>query len=391
MIFLEYTFWICLALITYVYLLYPVVLFVSYAVAQIRRDWCYLHGRRNRRVARADNQQLPAVSFVIAAYNEESVLRNKIANLQALDYPQEKLEVIIVSDGSTDGTNEILRSAETYRFRVFVLEQRRGKANALNHGCAKAHYEVLIFSDASTLFAPDAVRHLVRHFADPEVGVVCGSLQFEGTEESKQTDGVYWKYESMLRLMEARLGATLTASGAIYALRRTCYQPLPPDSIIEDFLVPMNARVQGFRVIYDPEAVASEFAAATVAEEFTRRVRLAVGSFHALRDFLHVPLRGFTMFAFVSHKLLRWLVPFFLITILVSNALLINRSYYGVLLVGQVSFYLWASLGYLFRKRMQGVRFALVGYFLLAMNLAFLVGFFRNLAGRQEVTWQRVN
>ena len=116
MIFLEYTFWICLALITYVYLLYPVVLFVSYAFAQIRRDWCYLHGRRNRRVARADNQQLPAVSFVIAAYNEESVLRNKIANLQALDYPQEKLEVIIVSDGSTDGTNEILRSAETYRF-----------------------------------------------------------------------------------------------------------------------------------------------------------------------------------------------------------------------------------------------------------------------------------
>ncbi len=391
MIFLGYTFWICLALIMYAYLLYPAVLFVSYAVAQIRRDWGYLHGRRNRRVARADNQQLPTVSFVISAYNEESVLEKKLANLQALDYPLEKLEVIIVSDGSTDGTNEILRAAVTSRFMVFVLEERRGKANALNHACAKAHHEILIFSDASTLFAPDAVRHLARHFADPEVGVVCGSLQFEGTEESKQTDGVYWKYESMLRLMEARLGATLTASGAIYALRGRCYQPLPPGSILEDFLVPMNARMQGYRVIYDPEAVATEFAAATVAGEFTRRVRLAVGSFYALRDLLRIPMRGFTMLAFVSHKLLRWLVPFFLIAILVSNTLLINRSYYGLMLVGQVSFYLWATFGYLFRKQMQGVRFALVGYFLLAMNLAFLVGFFRYLAGRQEVTWQRVN
>jgi cellulose synthase/poly-beta-1,6-N-acetylglucosamine synthase-like glycosyltransferase len=202
---------------------------------------------------------------------------------------------------------------------------------------------------------------------------------------------VYWKYESMLRLMEARLGATLTASGAIYALRRTCYQPLPPASIIEDFLIPMNARMQGYRVIYDPEAVATEFAAATVAAEFTRRVRLAVGSFYALRDLLRIPMRGFTMLAFISHKLLRWLVPFFLIAMLVSNTLLFNRPYYGVMLVGQAFFYVWASLGFLFRKQMQGVRFALVGYFLLAMNLAFLVGFFRYLAGRQEVTWQRVN
>jgi cellulose synthase/poly-beta-1,6-N-acetylglucosamine synthase-like glycosyltransferase len=391
MIFLQYTFWICLALIVYVYLLYPVVLFVSYAVAQIRRDWSYLHGRRNRRVAGADKQQLPTVSFVISAYNEESVLGKKLANLQALDYPLEKLEVIIVSDGSTDGTNQILRSAETSRFRVFVLEERRGKANALNHGCTRAHHEILIFSDASTLFAPDAVRHLVRHFAHPEVGVVCGSLQFEGTEESKQTDGVYWKYESMLRLMEARLGATLTASGAIYALRRSCYQLLPPGSIIEDFLVPMNARMQGYSVVYDPEAVATEFAAATVAGEFTRRVRLAVGSFYALRDLLRIPMHGFTMLAFVSHKLLRWLVPFFIIAMLISNTLLLDRSYYGVMLIGQAFFYLWASLGYLFRNQMQGVRFALVGYFLLAMNLAFLVGFCRYLAGRQEVTWQRVN
>lgn len=391
MIFLEYIFWISLALIAYVYFLYPMVLFVSYSVAQIRRDWRYLRGRGDRRVPRPENQQLPVVSFLISAYNEESVLRQKIANLQAIDYPPEKLEVVIVSDGSTDQTNEILCAAEGPRFRVVRLDERRGKANALNYAVAEASHEILVFSDASTLFARDAVRNLVRHFADPEVGAVCGALQFEGTAESKQTDGVYWKYESMLRLMEARLGATLTASGAIYALRRSCYRPLPPGSIIEDFLVPMNARKQGYGVVYDPEAVGTEFAASTVAAEFTRRVRLAVGSFRALRDLLAIPLHGFTRLSFVSHKVLRWLVPFFLIAMLLSNAVLIHRSHYALMLASQLFFYLWATFGYVFRKQMQGVRFALVGYFLLAMNLAFLVGFFRYLVGRQAVTWQRVN
>jgi cellulose synthase/poly-beta-1,6-N-acetylglucosamine synthase-like glycosyltransferase len=391
MVLLSYTFWICLVLIAYAYLLYPIVLFACYSVTQIRRDWRYLHRRGDRRAPRPENQELPAVSFLISAYNEESVLQKKIANLRALDYPTDKLEVVIASDGSTDRTNEILRMAEGPRFRVACLDERQGKANALNRAVSESSHEILVFSDASTLFARDAVRNLVRHFVHPEVGVVCGALQFEGTEESKQTEGVYWKYESMLRLMESRLGATLTASGAIYALRRSCYQPLPTGSIIEDFLVPMNARKQGYGVIYDPEAVGTESAASTVAAEFTRRVRLAVGSFRALRDLLAIPLPAFTMFSFVSHKLLRWLVPFFLIAVLLTNGLLIHRSYFGFTLVGQLFFYAWATLGYLFRKQMRGVRFALVVYFLLAMNLAFLVGFFRYLAGRQEVTWQRVN
>lgn len=391
MLALKYTFWICFLLIVYTYLLYPIVLFLAYSCSQVVRDWHYLTSRRNRRASPRGSEGLPQVSFLISAYNEEVCLRGKLENLRQLAYPTEKLEVNIVSDGSTDGTNEILRAAEGPNIRALILPERGGKANALNQAVAAARHEILVFSDAATLFAPDAVQNLVRHFVDPSVGVVCGALQFEGTEESKQTDGVYWSYESMLRLMEARLGATLTASGAIYALRRVCYQPLPPGSVLEDFLVPMNARKQGFRVLYDPEAVGTEFAASTVGGEFTRRVRLAVGSFRALGELVRVPLRGFTMVAFVSHKLLRWSVPFLLIGILVSNVLLVNRSYYGFALGGQLIFYLWAVLGYFLRNRMQGVRFALVGYFLLAMNLAFLVGFFRYLLGRQEVTWQRVS
>jgi len=223
------------------------------------------------------------------------------------------------------------------------------------------------------------------------VGVVCGGLEFQRTSESRETEGVYWKYESMLRLMEARLGATLTASGALFALRRAAFRPLDPRTVIEDFVIPMNARSLGYAVLYDPEATAIEFAASSVSGEFTRRVRLAVGSFRALKGFLMAGLDGFTGIAFVSHKLLRWVLPFLLIALLVSNAFLLNKSLYRAALFGQLLFYLWACVGFVFRHRLQRVRYALIGYFLLAMNMAFLVGFFRFVAGREDGVWQRVN
>ncbi len=387
---IQYIFWLCLFLTLYTYLFYPMCLFFCYSLSQMKRDWRYLTGRSDRRIARRSDE-IPSVEFIIAAYNEEACLLNTINTLKVLDYPSDKLRITFISDGSTDRTNEILQAAEGPGLRAILLPQRGGKANALNHAVREALAKILVFSDASTLFATDAVRKLVRHFFDPTVGVVCGALQFEGSNESKQTDGVYWKYESMLRLMESRLGATLTASGAIYAMRSECYQPLPPGSVIEDFLIPMNARKLNYRVLYDPEAVATEFAAGSVKGEFTRRVRLAVGSFRALSELMRVPMRGFTRFAFISHKLLRWLVPFFLIGMLLSNAILVRHFPYDLLFIGQLLFYLWAALGFVFRPQMGRVRFALVGYFLVAMNLAFLVGFCRYLGGRQEVTWQRVS
>ena len=384
-------FWVCLLLTVYTYLVYPVLLFLMYAIEQARRDWVYLASRRNRRTRANTHEQLPGVSLLIPAHNEQSRLPEKIASLRQLDYPQDRFDVIFVSDGSSDGTNRILAACEEPNIRALYLPERKGKANALNLAVAEARHNILVFSDAATLFAPDAVKNLVRHFSDPSVGLVCGALQFVRTAESQHTEGAYWKYESMLRLMEARLGATLTASGAIYAMRRQCYRPLGAGTVIEDFLIPMNARKLGYRVLYDPEAVATDFAAPSVAGEFARRVRLAVGSYRAFGELLRVPLRGFTMLAFVSHKLLRWVVPFLLIGMVFSNAFLTGDPLYRLSLVGQLLFYLWAGLGFAFRHRMQRARFALVGYFLLAMNLAFLVGFFRFLAGRQEVTWQRVN
>jgi len=381
-------FWASVALIVYTYAGYPVVLLMGYAAAQLRRDLQYLVGRKDRRVT---DQQQPSISVVIAAFNEEACIQQKLDNIAQTVYPKEKTQIIIVSDGSTDRTNEILSGSSLAGLEVVLLQERKGKPNALNVGIERATGEVLVLSDAATLFSPDAIAKMARHYGDAQVGAVCGSLRFENTSESQGTEGVYWKYETMLRLMEARWGATLTASGAIYSLRRTCFRTLPEGTMIEDFLIPMAARTQGFKIVYDPEVIGTDQAASTVAGEFTRRVRLAVGSFRTLGQFLRLRLDAATAFAFISHKLLRWILPFLMIAAWVSNCFLLRSNFYQLLLMLQVAFYLWGIIGFVFLKHLRTVRFALIGYFLLAMNAAFLVGFFRSLGSRGGVTWRRVN
>jgi cellulose synthase/poly-beta-1,6-N-acetylglucosamine synthase-like glycosyltransferase len=387
----EFAFWVFLFLVVATYILYPILLFMAYAVSQAMRDYHYLINREERRTRLFNTEDLPSVSLLIAAYNEEKYLVDRIANLQQMDYPRQKLEVVIVSDGSTDRTNEILQSVGHPNIRVILLPDRKGKSNALNCAVRSAKHDLLIFSDAATLFEPQALRRLVRHFVNPRVGAVCGSVSFRRTTESQQTEGIFWKFEGMLRLMEARLNATLTASGAIYALRRQCFSPLTTSTVIEDFVVTMRARKLGYQVLYDPEAAAVEVAAESVDGEFARRVRLAVGSFRALREFLGVPLTGFSWLAFLCHKLLRWIVPFALIGLFVSNSLILGRPIYRIPFLGQSLLYAWAGIGYVFRNRLQKVRYWRLGYFLLGMNLAFLVGFVRFLTRREEGTWQRVS
>lgn len=384
-------FWISLAVILYTYFIYPVVLLLLFAVSQLRTDLRYLFKRVERRTARLTDAEAPGATFVIPAHNEEKHLAAKLENLRRLSYPREKLQVVFVSDGSTDGTADILRSATDPWIEVVILPERGGKANALNCAVSRARHDILVFSDASTLFEPDAVQKLVRHFGNPDIGAACGALRFEASSESQQTEGVYWKYESALRLMESRLGASLNASGAVYALRRDAYQPLERGVVLDDLMVPMNARRRGFRIIYDPEAAATDYAPETIRGEFARRVRIAAGSFQALPELLRIRLGALTTFCFVSHKLLRWLLPLFLIALIVSNAPLVGRPFYAAFAGLQAAFYLWAILGAACYKRLRTVRYALIGHFLVAMNLAFLVGFFRYLRNRRAIEWQRVS
>jgi cellulose synthase/poly-beta-1,6-N-acetylglucosamine synthase-like glycosyltransferase len=384
-------FWLPLALILYTYFGYPLLLFVCYGLAQVSRDLGYLMTHRDRRRRRQRLDEYPPVTMLIAAFNEEEHLPEKLENIAALIYPAEKLQVVIVSDGSSDATEAILRNCRDKRIEAILQPERAGKAAALGVALERARHDILVLSDCSTMFARDALLKLVRHFDDPAIGVVCGSLRFEAGAESRQTEGVYWKYETALRLMEARLGATLTPSGAIYAVRREAYTPPHKAALVDDIVTSMHARSLGYKVHYDPEAKAVDYPASTIGGEFKRRVRIATGSFRALPSLLRVPLRGFTAVAFISHKLLRWIVPCLLLLVLGGNLCLLHSRAYRLALVLQVTLYLWAALGFLFRKRLREVRFVLIGYFLISMNLAFLVGLVHSLSGRKENAWQRVH
>jgi cellulose synthase/poly-beta-1,6-N-acetylglucosamine synthase-like glycosyltransferase len=384
-------FWTAAALVVYAHIGYPVVLFVCYGLVQVKRDWQFLHHRRDRRRAELPDAELPTVTMLFAAYNEEEHLAEKIENTKQLSYPSGKLQIVIVSDGSSDRTNAILSTIEDPRFEIVIRSERAGKCAALAVAVERARNSIFVLCDGSTMFAPDALRKLVRHFQDPAIGAVCGALSFQCNAESSQTEGLYWKYETALRLMEARLGATLTPSGAIYAVRGDIYLPPSPDVLVDDILTLMNVRSAGFEVHYDPEAKAVDFPATSVAGEFHRRVRISTGSFRALPALLRVPKTRFTSFAFFSHKLLRWILPVLMTLVLISNLFLLQQPFYRFALIAQILILLWAALGFVFRKPLSGVRFSLVGYFLVAMNLAFLVGLLRSFSGGKEAAWQRTS
>ncbi len=392
---LQLIFWTSSGLLAYTYFLYPVCLVCAYMATQAWRDAKYLRSHSDRRANIQKEPDLPHVSLIVAAFNEEKYLPRKLRNLEELDYPRDRMQVVIVSDGSTDGTNEILRRTNVSNTEAVILNENKGKANALNCGVARARHELLILSDTSSVFHRDAVRKLVRHFCDRSVGTVCGTVQLVGSDESRNTEGTYWKYDQALRLMEGRLGATIVATGAIYATRRECFVPLHPSTILDDLIVPMNTRRAGLRIVHDPEAIAKEYSAESVANEFTRRVRLAVGSFRALSSLMTLRLDALSAWTLFSHKLLRWIIPFLLVGLLASSAFLgagaveRNAVYRNALLL-QIAFYLWAGLGCVFRRHLRNVRFALVAYFLFSMHLAFAVGLYKYLFGTQHARWERV-
>lgn len=393
MAFWRVLFWLAAGLLAYTYLLYPLLLWQAHLVVQIHRDWDYLRRRRDRRVPPLPGNAEPGVSLIIPVHNEVAQLPAKLENLRALDYPRERLEIVFISDGSTDGSEAWL-AAHAADCTLLALPRCGGKAQALNCGVAAARHPLLVLCDAATELAPDAIRKLARHFQDERVGVACGALEFRATPDSAATEGVYWRYECLLRLMEARLGATLTASGALYALRRACFSPLPAHTLIDDFVLPMAARARGYRVVFDPEARAWDFAASQVEGEFRRRVRLAVGSFRALGALLRAPADLRTRWAFFSHKVLRWFAPFLMLALLAGSLALAAHPFYATALAAQAAFYLWAAFGWhrgatpASSGRHWGWRSSRLAFYLLAMNAAFAIGFFHAVGRRGEVTWQ---
>lgn len=376
---IEAAFGVCVALIVYVYALYPLV------IAACARRWGW-----TARAQSVSDAELPTMTMLIAAHNEESVIGHRLENALAIDYPRDKLRILVASDGSTDKTAAIVRSFAGHGVSLLDLRPNRGKASALNAAWTHLTSEIVLLSDANTWIDPAAPRRLARWFASPDVGVVCGRLVLVDSQTGRNADGLYWRYETFLKRCESRLGALLGANGAIYAVRRAAYSPLPSETIIDDFVIPLLIAIKTrLRLLYDDEAIAVEETPDEIRDEFRRRVRIGAGGFQSIRLLWRLldPRYGWLALSFVSHKLLRWLCPFFLLGELAANLCLSGHAGYFALLVAQLSFMTLALRAANRPGQSYAVKLARLSAMFSAMNLALLVGFFRWLLGRQGATW----
>lgn len=376
-------FWLCLATVGYAYVGYPLIVWVL--------SRCF--GERRRALADAQDD-LPSVSLLIAAYNEEAVIEERIQTALKTAYPADKLEIVIASDGSSDATPEIVRRFAGRGVRLLDYPERRGKATVLNSAFTEVTGEIVVLSDANTHTEPEAMRRIVRRFREPQVGVVCGRLILTDPQTGRNADSLYWRYETFLKECEGRLGALLGANGGIYAIRRTLYQPIPNGTIVDDFTIPLLAKLRtGCDLVYETEAIAREETPADVRAEFHRRARIGAGGFQSLKllwPLLH-PRHGWTAFTFLSHKVVRWLCPFLLIGMLVTNALLWEHALYRYLLFGQLGFYALALLAGLLPGHVKALKPLRLTTMFVSMNAALFVGFCRWLRGSQKGAWKRTS
>lgn len=396
MSFFELLFWLCMALVWYTYLGYGAVLYALVLVQRLFR------GRRPIPDEHAQDDRWPEVSLVVAAYNEENWIANKVANHLALDYPQGKLHHVIITDGSDDRTPEIARSFPG--IEVYHEPERRGKIAAVHRVMPFLRTPIVVFTDANTLLNPEAIRRIVRHYIDPQVGAVAGEkrVQMSSSDAAHAAgEGIYWKYESLLKHLDSELYSVVGAAGELFSIRRELYFPVPEDTVIEDFFMTLTIAKGGHRVVYEPEAYAVEGPSASVPEELKRKIRIAAGGLQAigrLKELLNPFKYGVLSFQYVSHRVLRWtLTPLALLGVLVFNFWLVSPEtdqwlapwIYRVSLLAQLLFYVLAITGYFLEKRKVKVKAFFIPYYFFVMNYAVFAGFWRNLRGKQTVLWEK--
>src|SRR5262245_579740 len=338
---MEILFWLSLAFVCYVYLGYPLLL---------------VFARRVRRRPINKRYWEPAVSIVIAAYNERERLAKKIQNCLSLDYPKEKLQIIISLDGSTDGSKFLLRRFVSQGVTVIQSRSHLGKASALNRAMRHATGEIIVFADVRQTFHPAAIRELTANFSDECVGAVSGELilRDEAQTEAGTDVGIYWRYEKAIRSLESEIHSVPGATGAIYAIRRGLFQELPENTLIDDVLVPMRIVLSGKRAVLDSTAKAYDSVACCPNAEFGRKVRTLTGNYQLLTQLpeLLVPWRNPIFFQFISHKVGRLLVPYALLALFISN-LFMARGIFIVTLSVQVVWYALAAIGYVLTRPLE--------------------------------------
>jgi cellulose synthase/poly-beta-1,6-N-acetylglucosamine synthase-like glycosyltransferase len=334
----------------------------------------------------------PTVAVLIPAYNEERVIGAKIENALALDYPPHKLAVLIGSDGSKDRTNEIVRSVADERLKLIELPGRSGKTGVLNRLVAETDADIIVFSDANVMIEPAALRLLLRHFADPRVGVAGGGkyILIPAGAESVHGEALYGNYENTIRALESDVGGMSGVLGSLMAMRRSLYHPFVPGSTNDDTVPSIWATLAGFRNVYDPAAKAYEESGRTVKEEFRRRIRIGAGNFQTLFRYpgaLH-PRCGICAYTYFSHKVLRWIFPFLMLGALLFNALLLQYPFYRFAFTVQIVGYGATLLGFLLDRIRLRLPLITALYHFVALNVALLVGFFTYLRGITTSAWE---
>lgn len=382
---IEIVFFISLLTLLYTYAGYPLI---TLLFVKIKKITATEHP--------AAPENLLPVTLVVAAYNEEKIIRKKILNSLSLNYPEDLLTLVFVTDGSTDATSSIV--AEYSRVLHLHEPERKGKLAAMDRAVARVTTPVLIFSDANTLLNEDSIRHVVRHYSDPAVGGVAGEKRIATVRSGAvdQGEGLYWRYESVLKDLDSQLKTTVGAAGELFSLRTSLYSSLPPHTIIEDFVQSLMLCQQGYVVRYDPHAYAQEEASLSIRDEMERKVRISAGAFQAmvmlksLFNFFRYPA---VAFLFISHRVLRWtLCPLSLPALFVSSAwlgLTTGSIFYATIFGLQAIMYTMAIVGWWFAFRNKRVKAVSAPFYFAFMNFCVFAGFLRYVAGRQSPLWHK--
>ena len=372
---MQIVFWVSTVCLLTPFAIYPVTLFL---LSRLRRE-------------RDGGDAEPTLTLVVSAYNEAGIIRQKIENALALDYPADRFEVMVISDASDDGTDEIVLAYQDQNVRLCRQGERLGKSAGLSRFCPEANGEILVFTDANSMFRKDAMRHLAKHFDDPKVGYSVGRQLYENLDQSSaQSENLYWNIELLMKAWESRLSSVVGADGAIYALRKELFEPLKAEDI-NDFYLPLRVVAKGYRGVFDWQAVCYEESAPSFAGEFRRKYRIVNRSLRAVSKVPHSlnPFRvGLFAYQLFSHKLLRWLSPFFLIAMLITSGWLAfggNIVYQGMF-GAQIMGYTIAALHIV--PVMRNLKLVYVAHYFLLINCAAALGVGLLLCGRTIGVWK---
>jgi poly-beta-1,6-N-acetyl-D-glucosamine synthase len=385
---LEILFWFCIVIIIYTYVGYGVIVWMLNKIKGL-----FVHKKANN----TQTEFLPPVALIIAAYNEEDYVEEKIKNSLSLNYPAGKLKIYFVTDGSTDGTPIMV--ARYPGITLFHQPERKGKANAMNRAMTLVTEPYVVFCDANTLLNEDCIKEIVKHYADSRVGAVAGEKKIYQPTAGKAAsagEGFYWKYESFLKKQDSLLYSVVGAAGELFSVRKELYETLEPGLIIEDFVLSMRICMKGYVVRYAPEAYALETASASIPDERKRKIRICAGGFQSmylLRPLFNIFRYKTLSFQYISHRVLRWSVtPVCLVSLVPLSFVLFFLQggwWYSTVLIAQISFYTLSIIGWLFANKNIKIKALYIPYYFLFMNLSVFMGLKRYLKGQQTVLWEK--